>query len=54
MENSPDELTLNAGVRVNIMEKFGDGWWKIAAVVASECIPRAFWNSSSVFPSAPR
>ena len=24
-----DELTLNIGVRVNVLEKFGDGWWKI-------------------------
>lgn len=25
-----DELTLNVGVRVIVLEKFGDGWWKIA------------------------
>lgn len=25
----PDELTLNVGTKVVILEKFGDGWWKI-------------------------
>ena len=24
-----DELTLSVGSRVNILEKFGDGWWKV-------------------------
>ena len=28
----PDELTLNIGVRVNILEKFGDGWWRVNVV----------------------
>ncbi|RNA28422.1 cytoplasmic NCK1 isoform X1, partial [Brachionus plicatilis] len=27
----PDELTLNVGTKVTVLEKFGDGWWKISA-----------------------
>jgi NCK adaptor protein len=27
--NKADELTLNVGTRVNVLEKFVDGWWKV-------------------------
>lgn len=28
--NKIDELTLNVGVKVKVLEKFGDGWWKVS------------------------
>jgi hypothetical protein len=31
-----DELTLEVGTKVKILEKFGDGWWKVSASVDSE------------------
>lgn len=28
--SKPDEITLNVGVRVNVLQKFGDGWWRVS------------------------
>ena len=29
-------MTLNIGVRVRVLEKYGDGWWKVSTSVENE------------------
>jgi hypothetical protein len=33
---SPDELTLNAGTKVGILEKYVDGWWRVCIINGTE------------------
>ncbi len=29
-------MTLSIGLRVKVLEKFGDGWWKVSAYIENE------------------
>lgn len=41
--SKPDEITLNVGVKVSVVQKFGDGWWRVC-VVGNE-------SESGLYPS---